>query len=274
MDRANEACRAAGKISRSCLRVLDVAGEQAALADQWLVSKETRGQKRPSGRAGLVSRKTDFRGAEITSWRRDEGTETGPCRTAAGRRPVVDGTKRTRCHDGPATLRRGLPPSLEAAAAATVGGTVRGPDAAAPAGARRGGAATGCTTAMAGASAAPRDPTAYESVAHFFKPIRVSSRVGAFRRPNAPAHFTNGRLWRFLRTKPYGPSNHLLRCLCTQSAISAMPTTPPVWSFEGSSPWSKQAFLSSLSDAWTRNCPRYLVGQLRFSMSLEPCVMR
>src|SRR5262245_53808935 len=53
-----------------------------------------------------------------------------------------------------------------------------------------------------------------------------------------------------------------------------MPTTPPIWSFEGSSPWSMQAFFSTLSDAWTRNGPRYLVGQLRFSMSLEPRVMR
>ena len=54
----------------------------------------------------------------------------------------LDGTKRTRCDDGAAPLRRGLPPSMEAAAATTVGGTVRGPDAAAAAGTRRGGAAT------------------------------------------------------------------------------------------------------------------------------------
>jgi hypothetical protein len=32
----------------------------------------------------------------------------------------MDGTKRTRCHDGAAPLRRGLPPSMEAASAATV----------------------------------------------------------------------------------------------------------------------------------------------------------
>ena len=43
----------------------------------------------------------------------------------SGRCHVVDGTKRTRCDDGTPPLKRGLPPSMEAAAA------VRGPDAAA-----------------------------------------------------------------------------------------------------------------------------------------------
>jgi hypothetical protein len=71
---------------------------------------------------------------------------------------VVDGTKRARCHDGAAPLRRGLPPPLEAAPAATVGRTVRGPDAAATAGAGRGGAATRGTAAMAIASAVPQNP--------------------------------------------------------------------------------------------------------------------
>ena len=61
-------------------------------------------------------------------WRRDDSAETGPCRASAGRCYVVDGTKRTRGTNGAAPLRRGLPAALEAAAAATVGRTVRGPE--------------------------------------------------------------------------------------------------------------------------------------------------
>jgi hypothetical protein len=57
--------------------------------------------------------------------------------------------------DGAARLGRGLPPSTETAAIATMGGTVHGRERAAAAGAGRGGAATGGTAAVAGASARP-----------------------------------------------------------------------------------------------------------------------
>jgi hypothetical protein len=97
-------------------------------------------------------------------------------------------------------------------------------------------------------------------------PIRRSSRFGASRRPSAPLHFTNGSTLRFLRTNPM---NHLLLCVWTQSTISAIPTTPPVWRFAGSSLWSKHACLSMFKEASTRNGPRYLVRQLRFSMFLD-----
>jgi hypothetical protein len=119
-------------------------------------------QKKRGVRSGLPDfvcsgwRATDFRRAEVTGRRRNEVAETGPCRIVAGRCYVVDGTKRARSNDGIASFGRSLPPPLEAAAAATVGGTVRGSDAATAAGAGRGRTATGGTTAMAGASAAPR----------------------------------------------------------------------------------------------------------------------
>jgi hypothetical protein len=118
-------------------------------------------QKRRGVRSGLPDVLVLYRGKpifvefEVARWRGDESAETGPCRTAAGRCYVVDGAKRTRCADGAAPLRRDLPPSMEAAEVATVGGTVRGPDAAAATSARRGGASTSGTTAVAIASACP-----------------------------------------------------------------------------------------------------------------------
>jgi len=56
-------------------------------------------------------------------------------------RPALAGTKRKRCHDGALSVRRGLTPSLESAAAATEGGTVCGPLPAPAARAARGGRA-------------------------------------------------------------------------------------------------------------------------------------
>jgi hypothetical protein len=47
--------------------------------------------------------------------------EAGQCRDAAGRRRVVDGTKRKRCDDGVAPFERAVSQAMAAAAARVVG---------------------------------------------------------------------------------------------------------------------------------------------------------
>ena len=96
-------------------------GEQTDFTCKRSVSEETRLQEWTSRPICFVSRETDFRGAEIARRRRDESAETGPSRTSAGRCYVVDGAKRPRRADGAASFRRGIPPPLEAAAAASRG---------------------------------------------------------------------------------------------------------------------------------------------------------
>src|SRR6516165_984783 len=148
MDRADEARRDAGKIPRSRHHVRHVPRKPPSKPIERSISKETGCQKRASGRACYISFEADLRGAEITGWRGDESAETSPCRTAAGRRCVVDGAKRARRADGAASIRCGVPAQMEATAAAAVGGTVRGPDTAAAAGPGRGGPAASGTAAM------------------------------------------------------------------------------------------------------------------------------
>jgi hypothetical protein len=87
-------------------------------------------QKRRGVRGGLPDVLVIARGrpifVELKSRRgvASKAQETNPHRNAAGGRCVVDGPKRARCDDGAASVRRGVPSQMGAAAAPTMGGTV------------------------------------------------------------------------------------------------------------------------------------------------------
>jgi hypothetical protein len=82
--------------------------------------------------------------------------------------------------------------------------------------------------------------------------MRFSSLLGASLRPRAPFHSMNGsgRLRR--STNPYGPLNQRLRCVVTQSEISAIPMTPPLRKVSGSIRRWRQSARLGLSDAWIK----------------------
>jgi hypothetical protein len=133
-------------------------GEQAAVALERYLSKETRCAERSAGCAGHLARQTDLRRTKIARRCSEQSAEADPFGNAAGRRRLVAGAQRRRRAAGAASFRSGVPAQMEAAAAQAVGGSVRRPERAAAAGAGRGRSATGRTTTMAGASAArPRD---------------------------------------------------------------------------------------------------------------------